>query len=106
MPRLYFRPSLGLGSAPCGCAIIHQVLVLAHVLHYGSQMAANFYGAILGFCVAFVTTLAMGRLHTLPAGEAGGQLAPDQQATSIRWPALAAGVLLATLFVAFNVMFW
>jgi solute:Na+ symporter, SSS family len=89
-----------------GCAIIHQVLVLAHVLHYGSQMAANFYGAIVGFCVAVLSTLALGWLRASPADELAGQQSFDQQPNSIRWPALAAGVVLAGLFVAFNVMFW
>jgi solute:Na+ symporter, SSS family len=89
-----------------GCSLIHQVLVLAHVLHYGSQMAANFYGAILGFCVALVSTLVMGLLHTSPQAPCDWQQALDQQIIPIRWPALAAGICLAGLFVVFNVMFW
>jgi solute:Na+ symporter, SSS family len=88
-----------------GCSILHQVLVLAHALHYGSQMAANFYGAIFGFSVAFVSTLAVGLLR----GEQDDfrrQPLHSQERTSIPWRAVMAGIVLAGLFVAFNVAFW
>ena len=88
------------------CCFTHQLLVLAHVLHYGSQMAANFYGAILGFIVALASTLWIGSLHA-PARTA----APERRAftkwpASMTWPALAAGIVLAGLLVAFNAFFW
>jgi solute:Na+ symporter, SSS family len=89
-----------------GCAVVHQILVLTHTLHYGSQMAANFYGGILGFGVALVSVLVAGYLHQPTEPRARQQQGSDQQPTSIPWPAVAAGICLAGLFVAFNVAFW
>jgi solute:Na+ symporter, SSS family len=89
-----------------GCSVIHQMFVLAHVLHYGSQMAANFYGAILGFGVAFVTTLAIGMLHAPSRHEPREEPSSHPQRAPIPWPAVAAGIGLAGLFVFFNVAFW
>jgi solute:Na+ symporter, SSS family len=88
------------------CSLIHQILVLTHVLHYGSQMAANFYGGIIGFGVAFISTLALGFFQAPAADQDGRRQVPDQRANPIGWPAWAAGICLACLFVAFNVMFW
>jgi SSS family solute:Na+ symporter len=42
----------GLGSAG-----LHQALVFAGFLHYGSRMSANFYAAIFSFCVTAVATV-------------------------------------------------
>lgn len=87
-------------------SVVHQILVMAHVLRYGSQMAANFYGAIFGFSVAFVSTLWIGSLLT-PMESKPGQLPACQGRTvAISWPALATGIGLAGLFVAFNAIFW
>jgi SSS family solute:Na+ symporter len=88
------------------CAVAHQILALTHVLQYGSQMAANFYGAIFGFCAAFACTLWIG-LRRNPAENAPRwRESFDEQAGTIPWPALAAGIGLAGLCVAFNVFFW
>ncbi len=88
------------------CAAVHQVLALAHLLHYGSQMAANFYGAILGFTVAFVSTLWVGWRR----GAGTDCLVPEPEADGkpalIGWPALALGIGLACMVVIFNVIFW
>jgi SSS family solute:Na+ symporter len=51
-------------GAGLGASVGHQLLVLAGLLHYGSQMAANFYGAMLGFGVALGMTLLSGRQST------------------------------------------
>jgi SSS family solute:Na+ symporter len=92
---------IGLASA-----VTHQILAMTHVLHYGSQMAANFYGAILGFCVALVCTLWIGSLRASAERAPRWRQSFDGRPVSIAWPALAAGIGLAGLCVAFNVFFW
>lgn len=89
-----------------GCAGTHQVLALTHVLHYGSQMAANFYGAILGFSVALVSTFTIGKFRGVATIEPSAQESPDQQPISIPRSAWAAAIVLIGLFIAFNVVFW
>lgn len=69
-------------------------------------MAANFYGGIFGFGVALVTTLTIGFLCEPAEPEPRLQQASDQQSASVSWPAVAAAIGLAGLFVAFNVAFW
>lgn len=88
------------------CAVTHQILALTHVLHYGSQMAANFYGAILGFCVALASTFWIGSVRVPAESAPGEEQNFDGRTLSIAWPALAAGIGLAVLCVAFNVFFW
>lgn len=88
------------------CSIGHQVLVLAHVLHYGSQMAANFYGAIFGFSAAIVSTLWIGSVRGATEPAPRSRPVFDVWPAPVAWPALAVGVGLAGLFIAFNVIFW
>jgi solute:Na+ symporter, SSS family len=89
-----------------GCSVIHQVLALTHVLHYGSQMAANFYGAFLGFSVTLLSAVALGFLRRPASGEVRTKAASAQPPVAIPWTAVAAGIVLAGLFVAFNLVFW
>jgi SSS family solute:Na+ symporter len=89
-----------------GCSVAHQVLVLAHVLHYGSQMAANFYGAVAGFIVALVCTLWMGSIRRQNAPTLTPEQRPLDRRTPISWRVLAFGLVLACLLVVFNVIFW
>lgn len=88
------------------CSAGHQVLVLAGVLHYGSQMAANFYGAIIGFCAAFACTLWMGCTH--PATQRVAEVHEELYGRPawVGWPAMSAGIGLCVLFIVFNVLFW
>jgi SSS family solute:Na+ symporter len=89
------------------CASAHQVLALFHVLHYGSQMAANFYGAVFGFIVALVSTLWIGSLHRAEVPRQVPEPKPaDAQPAPIGWPMLAFGLGLACLFVVVNAIFW
>lgn len=88
------------------CSVAHQVLALAHVLHYGSQMAANFYGAVVGFIVALVTTLWIGSLDRSSAPSFVPEQRTGAQSKLIGWPALTWGLGLACLLVVFNVIFW
>jgi solute:Na+ symporter, SSS family len=88
-----------------GCVVTHQVLALTHVLNYGSQMAANFYGAVLGFAFAFLSTLIAGTLRQSPQRTANVQSAIDRRSYSISWPVFTTGIVLAAIFIAVDVIF-
>jgi SSS family solute:Na+ symporter len=98
----------GLGGFALGliCACIHQALVYAGVLHYGSQMSANFYAAILGFTVAACSTLLIGLIR----GTAERLPSPDGNAGRTLVHFSLPGVLLAGAVIAacllINVLFW
>jgi solute:Na+ symporter, SSS family len=98
----------GLGGFALGliCACIHQALVHAGVLHYGSQMSANFYAAILGFAVAACSTLLIGLIR----GTAERLPSPDGNAGRTLVHFSLPGVLLAGAVIAacllINVLFW
>jgi SSS family solute:Na+ symporter len=98
----------GLGGFISGlvCAISHQVLAHAHVFRYGSQMNANFYGAVLGFGVAVVGTLVIG--HSRRVAPAPESEARERDCLSRKFPpalVLLAGITLCVC-VALNVYFW
>ncbi len=88
------------------CAVALQILALTHVLRYGSQMAANFYAAIFGFCAAFAATLWIGWSRSMADGGAAWRPAGDEQRAAIGGTALATGVVLAALLIFFNAIFW
>lgn len=50
------RGALGGFLLGVGGAVLHQTLVHVGVLHYGSQMSANFYCAIVSFCLSAAGT--------------------------------------------------
>jgi SSS family solute:Na+ symporter len=60
-------PSAGFWGMAIGMAvaIAHNFAFRFHLLHYGSQMSANFYGALLGFASSLVATILLS-LHTTP----------------------------------------
>jgi SSS family solute:Na+ symporter len=98
----------GLGGFVAGlvCTILHQGLAHARVLRYGSQMNANFYGAVLGFGIAVLSTLIISRArkHALPQPSQ----AQKPGCSSSKFPsllALGAGGIVC-LCVALNVFFW
>ena len=88
------------------CAVAHQILALTHVLHYGSQMAANFYGAIVGFAVALLFTFLTGSMRGPAAWSAGLAKTIAERSIPVRWPAITAGLALGGLFILFNAVFW
>ncbi len=88
------------------CAVTHQVLALLHVLHYGSQMAADFYGAVLGFAVASVCTVIAGNLRQTDERTAHVESAVAGRSYAVSWPVLTTGFVLAALFIAVDVIFW
>jgi len=98
----------GLGGFILGLmsACIHQALVYARVLHYGSQMSANFYAAILSFTVAASSTLLIGTIRgaaeLLPSSD--GNVRKVSAHFSLPAVLLAGAVVVACLFI--NVFFW
>lgn len=86
-------------------SIFHQVLVLAGVLHYGSQMTANFYGAILGFSVALGASAIFSK--TVPVAETANleSTARESWRHHIRGPVVACGVCVFGLCLVFNWIF-
>jgi SSS family solute:Na+ symporter len=52
-------PAAGFWGLAIGLAvsIAHNFAVHFQILHYGSQMSANFYGAIIGFSVCLIVTV-------------------------------------------------
>jgi SSS family solute:Na+ symporter len=89
-----------------GVSMAHQVLVLAGMAHYGSQMAANFYGAILGFCTALASTVLVAKLLPAEASADRAQALTGRRPRSIPWFALATGSCIGSLFLVFNWIFW
>ncbi|MGO8759839.1 MAG: sodium:solute symporter family transporter [Terracidiphilus sp.] len=88
------------------CSFVHQILALTHVLRYGSQMAANFYGAALGFGVAFAGTLLIGWARIPAEISSNPQAASGELKNPIARPVAVAAIGLAGLFVVFNLVFW
>lgn len=88
------------------CAVVHQILVLTHALHYGSQLSANFYGAILGFVTAFAATLSIGWFGTYENGVSRVQTGSAARSRLPSQRALVAGIVLAGLLITFSVIFW
>jgi SSS family solute:Na+ symporter len=90
---------LGLAST-----ILHQALARAGLLHYGSQMNANFYAAITGFTVAGVSTLLIHHFRGgLLLAEAG-----SEPRISIRFSPATTLVAIAIggVCVLLNVIYW
>jgi len=102
-PRRAARGGLGGFSLGLLVAISHQLAVRAGWLHYGSQMSANFYGAMLGFVCAAAATLVLG-LRTAPSGPAS---APEQPRPQVQFsaPIVGLALLIGAAFVAINLFF-
>jgi len=105
-PRRVARGGLGGLAAGVVSGAAHQSLVLVGVLHYGSQMSANFYAAILSFTVTCAGTVALGVMRG-PVDGAGGtgtklvRIPVRFSAPTVVWAAL-----IAAACVLFNVFFW
>ncbi len=78
-------------------SIAHNFAFRFHLLHYGSQMSANFYGAVLGFASCLAATMMLS-LHTRPKPmeELAGITYRTRLAESVRAP-LASWVLALLL---------
>jgi solute:Na+ symporter, SSS family len=101
------RVAGGLGGFTLGLlsAVLHQALVYTAVLHYGSQMSANFYAAILGFSVAVFSTLLIGiiRKPIKPLMDTDENAGPVSIRFSSPTVLLAVMVVAACIFI--NVFF-
>ncbi|HEY9722056.1 MAG TPA: sodium:solute symporter family protein [Oscillatoriaceae cyanobacterium] len=92
-------------------AMGHYGLVQAHALHYGSDMAANFYGAIAAFVSCTLVTMGVS-LATKPKEEAelAGlvySLTPKPSSADQVWyrrPAVLASIVL-TVTIALNLIY-
>jgi solute:Na+ symporter, SSS family len=98
----------GLASFLLGLAstVLNQTLARTGVLHFGSQMSANFYTAMLGFCVtaAAMLTFSCVRAETpLPPVSAA---APACQTARVSLPVVLIAVGIAGLCVLLNLLVW
>jgi SSS family solute:Na+ symporter len=99
-------PAAGFWGMAIGMAIsiAHNFAFRFHLLHYGSQMSANFYGAIVGFASCLVAMLLISP-HTRrkPAEELAGITYPTRLGEAVRAPLtswlLAAALLAACLWL-------
>ncbi len=112
----------GLVLGTCAAALHYQMTAVAHagsllpkfaVLHtYPSDMAQNFWGAIVAWTTCFVGTASISVVTTAKAdAELRGLvygLTPQSSSGELSWhrrPAILAGVVL-TLTAALNLLFW
>jgi SSS family solute:Na+ symporter len=93
--------SIGLGAS-----VAHQFLALAGVFPYGSQMAANFYGAVFGFVVTLLAIPSAAQYHRMQSITSTERWNPPAAHPSLQPAVLIACAVLAAMFFAFNVIFW
>jgi len=91
-------------------ATLHSLLYHAHILHYGSDMSANFYGAIFGFTACLGVTAVVSRVTARkPVAELDGVIyAPRQRRTDssrARHTTWIYAGLIAACCVALNFLF-
>jgi SSS family solute:Na+ symporter len=103
-PRKAARSGIGGFVLGLLSAILHQILVHAGLVSYGSMMSANFYSAILGFTVALVATLAMGRRRMPATLEMSAPLV--RMPVTFTVPTVAIALVILCAAIAFNVIFW
>jgi solute:Na+ symporter, SSS family len=98
----------GVGGFTIGLAstVLHQAFVRAGLLHYGSPMNANFYTAILGFCIAAAGTLLIGVVREQPASAQAMGVQPVRLPLRFSKPTILLAAGIAALCVALNVLFW
>lgn len=83
---------------------LHQVLVFAGLLHYGSRMSTNFYAAIISFVVTSVATLLAAR-HASP-GPADSAGAPNPARVPVTYSPVTLGWAIAIAAVCVAVNLW
>jgi SSS family solute:Na+ symporter len=89
-------------------SVLHHALYSARILPYGSDMSANFYGAMAGWSVCFVVTTAVSMVTTKkPAAELAGLVyvkrAQPAEGQNILW-VFAAAIL--AVCIALNWWLW
>ncbi|MGA9670759.1 MAG: hypothetical protein WBQ94_16230 [Terracidiphilus sp.] len=106
LPRTAAKGGLGGFSLGLLSAILHQALVYAAVLHYGSQMSANFYAASLGFCVATSSTLLIGLIRGPDEPLAGSEENARRVSIHFSSPTVLLSVLVVAACIFINLLFW
>jgi len=105
-PRRVARGGLGGLAVGVASAGLHQSLVFVGVLHYGSQMSANFYAAILSFSVTCVGTVAVGSFRRPVGAEVGMSAGTVRIPVWFSVPTVVWAAALVAACVLFNVLFW
>lgn len=99
-PRLASRGGVSGMLAGVASAGLHQLLVFAGLLHYGSRMSMNFYAAILSFSVTVTATAIAGRLKARKDEQGMRQRLPARvpwtfSAITVGWALVAVVALVA-----------
>lgn len=105
-PRRVARGGLAGFTLGLVSAALHQALVYAHLLHYGSQMSANFYAAILGFTIAALSTLAIGSVRRQATPQSSLGEATFRVAVCFSTPTVLLAIGIMCVCVVLNVFFW
>ena len=70
-------------------ALLHNIVYRMHWISYGSDMSANFYGAMVGWSVCFLTTCAVSMFTAKkPAEQLGGVVYQPHPSEANRSPSL------------------
>ncbi|MDR3777136.1 MAG: hypothetical protein P4K97_09590 [Terracidiphilus sp.] len=105
-PRRVARGGLAGFSLGLASTALNQTLVRAGVLHFGSQMSANFYTAMLGFCVTVVAMLAFGWVRGEASEQPVAAVAPALRPARVSLPVVLAAGGIAGLCILFNLLVW
>jgi len=98
--------------AGIGAAMTHHLLNTQHVLHYASDMAANFNGAIAAWTTCFVVTIVISLMTAAPAESdlRGLVWALSDKPPSVHLPfyrrPLFWGVIVLAFVTWMNIKFW
>ena len=90
----------------------HYIAYRAGIVHYSTQMAANFYGAITGWTAAMIVTISLSLLTAPPPDEKLGTLVYGKQtkldACSNHWYSSVEfqGACILTVTLLLNIYFW
>ena len=81
---------------------VHQALVFASVLHYGSRMSANFYAAIFSFSVTAVATVIFSSFSTKRGDSRVNEHPPTPIPVSYSMPTLVWALVVSGACIAVN----
>jgi SSS family solute:Na+ symporter len=103
-------PTAGFWGLVCGmvASIAHNFAYRFHLLHYGSQMGANFYGAIYGWAICFVMTALLSKFtERKPQAELEGMVFGTARGlwSSISPKAIVFALGLLMVCLVLNVLF-